>query len=170
VTKYKKIAMNYKNYDVGIVECYKVILKGWPSKLRFCNPSEIGTVDDIRTLRNALKNGECIWVAMSNREHEEHGKTLKLRQDAGEVVVRKRKTCSDKGRKRARDEVEEESGTESDDAVGVSEPQKKKKKASESHSHPRPHMSRGSKAKLPPAPKRKAFVVSDDDDESTSDD
>jgi hypothetical protein len=161
VTKYKKVAMNYVNYDVAIVERYKIILKGWPPTVRFCNPSEIGTVDDIRTLRNALKNGECIWVAMSNREHKEHGEMLKQRQEAGDVVVKKRKIRSDKGKKRARDEVENESGPESD----VAEP-RKKKKTTESHSRLRSRMSRGSKTKLPPAPKRKAYAVSDDEDET----
>lgn len=39
--------MNYANYDIAIVEKYKVELVGWPSQILFANPSAIGTVGNI---------------------------------------------------------------------------------------------------------------------------
>ena len=68
--------MNYVNYDTSIVERYKVKLRGWPSGVKFTNPSEIGTMNEIRALRDALKNGECIWVSLSKREQEGHSAML----------------------------------------------------------------------------------------------
>jgi len=61
----KNITVNYVNYETAIVEKYKVELLGWPSKIKFANPSAIGTVDEICMLCDALKAGECKWVVQT---------------------------------------------------------------------------------------------------------
>jgi hypothetical protein len=69
--KTKQIAMNYINYETAIVERFKVKLIGWTFSW-LVSPSEIGTVDDIRTLRNALKTGVCKWICLSKQELAAH--------------------------------------------------------------------------------------------------
>ncbi|KAF8219706.1 hypothetical protein L208DRAFT_1210884, partial [Tricholoma matsutake] len=80
----KNIGMSYVKYEQDIVVKYKVELCGWPTMIKFDNPSEISTVNNIRKLHQALQAGECKWLAM--------------KEAAGETVVRKRKERSDKGK------------------------------------------------------------------------
>jgi hypothetical protein len=74
-TKTKQIAMNYINYETAIVERFKVKLVGWTYH-QIVSPSEIGTVDEIRTLRDALKTGACKWIRLSKRELAAHVKEM----------------------------------------------------------------------------------------------
>ena len=94
--------MNYMNYDIAIVEKHNVELVGWPKAIPFANPSMIGTVGEIRILREALTSGECKWVAQSKRQQATHAAMLKMKRDNGEVIGKKRKQRSDKGKKRGR--------------------------------------------------------------------
>ena len=103
--------MNYVNYDIAIVEKHKVELVGWPTRIPFANPSAIGTIGDIRTLRGALTAGECKWIVQSKRQQGVHAAMLKTKRDSG-VVVGKRKQRSDKGKKRAHKGDEEDSSNE----------------------------------------------------------
>ncbi|KAF9230659.1 hypothetical protein BU15DRAFT_57027 [Melanogaster broomeanus] len=64
--------MNYIKYDVGIVQAYNVQLVNWPEKVKFGNPSTIGTVAEIRALRDALKAGTCTWKKLTRRELDAH--------------------------------------------------------------------------------------------------
>ncbi|KAH7918772.1 hypothetical protein BV22DRAFT_984305, partial [Leucogyrophana mollusca] len=61
ITGKKDIKMNYMNYDKSIVELHHIKLVGWPDVVKFTNPSLIGAVTDIRSLRDALTSGECHW-------------------------------------------------------------------------------------------------------------
>jgi hypothetical protein len=92
--------MSYVNYERDIVTKYKVKIIGWPSAVKFASPSEIGTVDDIRLLRQALKVGDCKWMVQTRRQQQAHIETLAARVAAGEVVGKKRKQRSDKGKTR----------------------------------------------------------------------
>jgi hypothetical protein len=47
VLNLKNIGMSYRKFGLDIVSKYKVKLFGWPLAIKFANPSEIGTVDDI---------------------------------------------------------------------------------------------------------------------------
>jgi hypothetical protein len=38
----KNVSMSYMKYDCDIVSKYKVELLGWPTSIKFANPSEIG--------------------------------------------------------------------------------------------------------------------------------
>ncbi|KAG1758160.1 hypothetical protein EDD22DRAFT_912125 [Suillus occidentalis] len=85
VTGKKNITMNYSNYETAVVETYAVQLIGWPASIKFINPSNIGTVGDIRKLRDALKARTCYWAALTRNATQE-------RSDAG--GSRKRKAYS----------------------------------------------------------------------------
>jgi hypothetical protein len=59
ITGNRKVKINYANYETSVVEAHSVKLVGWPQDINFVNPSGIGTVGEIRRLRDALKSGDC---------------------------------------------------------------------------------------------------------------
>jgi hypothetical protein len=153
----KNITMNYVNYDQAIVEKYKAKLVGWPMGLKFANPSAIGTVDDIRALRNALKTGECKWIALTKRQQAEHTEMLKIKRDAGEVVGKKRKERSDKGTKRSRKALGDDDGSDSgpDDNNKPAPPKRQRKR----------NLKGTASSKVPPTPKSKEFISEEEEEE-----
>lgn len=88
--------MNYKNYDMQIIQKYVVELVGWTYK-KMISPSEISTVDDVRALHNALRNGTCHWIRLTRAEVTKYAKEIEAREMTGEAVGTKRKERSDKG-------------------------------------------------------------------------
>lgn len=105
--------MNYENYEVSIVKMYGVKLVGWPPSIGFTCPSKIGTVGDMRKLRDALHSGQCFWKHLSSSECMSFGTGLDVCCSAGEQVKKPRKKHSDteKSRKRkAPSDVAVESG------------------------------------------------------------
>ncbi|KAG6875059.1 hypothetical protein C0993_010410 [Termitomyces sp. T159_Od127] len=96
----KTIKMNYMNYDAAIVEKHHVHIVGWPSRITFGSPSNISTIDDIRLLRSTLKDGSCKWAFLTAEERKEHDQKLASARKEGEVVGKKRKERSDKGKPR----------------------------------------------------------------------
>ena len=61
----RDLVMSYANYDNAIRTDLKVQLRGWLIGIKFATPSSIGTMGEIKTLHEALKTGECTWVAMN---------------------------------------------------------------------------------------------------------
>jgi len=59
------IAMSYSNYDLAIRSIHKVELHGWPLGIKFTSPSNVGALAEIKILHDAIKSGECTWVAMN---------------------------------------------------------------------------------------------------------
>ena len=58
-------------------------------------------MDQIKSLRDALKVGDCHWVKMTKRQQEVHAQELKTHQASGKLAIAKtRKERSDKGKKR----------------------------------------------------------------------
>ncbi|KAG1888969.1 uncharacterized protein F5891DRAFT_965858 [Suillus fuscotomentosus] len=102
ITGKKDIVMNYTNYETAIVEAYGVRLVGWPEGVDFISPSNIGTVGDIRRLRDALKTRMCSWTTLSPAEVKAHTAELDACRSAGEVVRKPRKKRSDAGVARKR--------------------------------------------------------------------
>ncbi|KAF8344691.1 hypothetical protein F5887DRAFT_850888, partial [Amanita rubescens] len=114
ITGREKVVMNYQNYDKSIVLKYKVKLDGWPVNIKFANPSDISTVDEIRSLRQALQTGNCHWVRLSEAQYTEHVNNVTQREDSGQAVGHKRKERSDKGKRhrvRAGDDDDNDEGT-----------------------------------------------------------
>ncbi|KAG1794347.1 uncharacterized protein HD556DRAFT_1236853 [Suillus plorans] len=102
VTGKKDIGMNYHNYETAIVETYGIRLVGWPHGVNFISPSNIGTVGDIRKLRDALKARTCYWTVLSPAEIKAHTAELEARCSAGDVIRKPRKKRSDAGVPRKR--------------------------------------------------------------------
>ncbi|KAH7905913.1 hypothetical protein BJ138DRAFT_1017035 [Hygrophoropsis aurantiaca] len=97
-----QFTMNYDNYETAIMNTLHVKLIGWPADVPFRTPWKIHTVSEMRRLRDALKFGECYWVAMSAREAAEHSKSLTTRRQAGETIGKPRAPRSDRGKKRGK--------------------------------------------------------------------
>jgi hypothetical protein len=176
--------MCYVKYDQNIVTKYKVELVGWPASIKFANPSEIGIVDDIRKLRQALMVGECKWIVQSRGQQAAYTEKLARKVAAGEQVPKKRKQRSDKGKRRGSKGGKNTSGQSGKGAskhagdrdTGESEDDSEKDNdGDESTQPPKKRQKVGAVAKtriqkkLPPAPKSKVFVADsdeeDDDDE-----
>ena len=83
ITGNRKIKMNYNNYESSIVELHSVKVVGWPKNVKFINPSGIGTVGEIRKLRDALKASECHWVKLTRAEIAAHTQQLTERRQQG---------------------------------------------------------------------------------------
>lgn len=98
----KKAKMNYVNYQKAIMQDLGVMLRGWPDDVKFANPSEIGTVGEIRRLRGHLKSGQCHWVKMTPSQIKEHAAKLESLREAGQAVGKPRKKRSDAGTSRKR--------------------------------------------------------------------
>ena len=117
--------MNYTNYDTQVIQKYQCKIVGWTFKT-FVSPFNINTVDDLQTLRDALRCGACFWVRMTKAEVSKHAADLVLQEAAGEVIGKKRKERSDKGVKKGPTNKcgNEGSGDDSDNAEAG--PSKKK--------------------------------------------
>lgn len=156
--------MNYHNYDTSIVQRHSVQIRGWPTDVPFASPSEIGTVNAIRTLRDALKTGSTKWVRMTSREVTAHAAGLKEKARSGEAVGRKRKTRSDKGIRRKgkgkavlgpESDGDESGGDSEGEGSGLAAPPAQKKWKTKPHAT-RPMGSApraGPSSQVPPRPK-----------------
>jgi hypothetical protein len=108
--------MNYVNYERAIMEGLAAMLVGWPADLKFANPSEIGTVSEIRKLRDRLKSGQCHWVKMSQSQLREHAAKLEALREAGQTIGKPRKKRSDAGTSRKRKQPSENQENEEPEA------------------------------------------------------
>ncbi|KAG1726515.1 uncharacterized protein EDB91DRAFT_1086747 [Suillus paluster] len=87
----KKINMNYDNYENKIVEKHRIILEGWTYR-QVQNPGKIGHREDLVTLLNALVNGRCVWVKLSEQNLEQRMESNRERAKNGESIYKPRKT------------------------------------------------------------------------------
>jgi hypothetical protein len=144
VSRTPKAVMNYVNYDSQVIQKYQCKIVGWTFNT-LISPFDMNTVDDLRTLRDALRCGACFWVRMTKGEVSKHAADLVLREAAGEVIGKKRKQRSDKGvtkglkTKRGANDKEDSSDGDNEEEAG---PSKKKKKVT-----PKPKPSTKTKVK-----------------------
>ena len=83
--------MNYANYETSIMQQMGVRLVGWLKTVKFINPSQIGTVLEIHTLRDGLRSGGCHWIKLTRAQLDMHCIDMEERQEKGEVVGKQRK-------------------------------------------------------------------------------
>lgn len=166
--------MNYSNYDTRVIQKFQVKLIGWTYN-KFVSPFEIHTIDDVRTLVEALRCGRCHWVRLTAGEISKHAKDVEARKAAGETVGKPRKVRSDLGSKKPR-KRNTDGSDDDDDSNNDAGPSKKKRKlvpkstaarkpstASKTSKGKKKATTKSSKAQLPPA-KSKEFISDDDDD------
>ena len=99
VSRSPKAVMNYTNYDTQVIQKYQCKVVGWTFN-KFISPFDIHTVDDLRTLRDALRCGACFWVRMTKAEVSKHTAEMVLREKAGGVIGRRGSRDQTKGLRR----------------------------------------------------------------------
>ena len=87
--------MNYANYETAIVQQYSMCLVSWPKSVKFVNPSQIGTVLEIRTLWDDLRSGACHWVKLTKSQLAAHIANHEEWCEQGETIGKQRKKRSD---------------------------------------------------------------------------
>jgi hypothetical protein len=84
--------INYRNYELQIVEKYGVILDGFPLP-KVVNPEQAGSRKDLEKVLRSLKDGTCKWVKLSDDELEarvERNRNRRL-DEQGESLYHRRK-------------------------------------------------------------------------------
>ena len=84
----KIIKMNYTNFDTSIVQAYRCKIIGWVGK--FVNPSEIGTIEQLRTLRDVWASGSARWVRLSPTQVKAHMAEVNEQIERGDVTIKVR--------------------------------------------------------------------------------
>ena len=82
--------MNYENYENRIVEGFGVDLVGWP----FAKVENFGELhhSDLTILLEALENGRCHWIKLSEEELQNRMASNHARHEAGEQIYKEQKT------------------------------------------------------------------------------
>jgi hypothetical protein len=135
----KIIKMNYTNFDTSIVQAYRCKIIGWVGK--FVNPSEIGTIEQLRTLRDVWASGSAWWVRLSPTQVKAHMAEVNEQIERGDVTIKVRKRRSDAGQSRG-------GKRKSSDKENDQRPKKKVKRA-----------------RVQLLPKSNATIATDDEDE-----
>ena len=171
ITNIPNPGMNYLNYATSIQQKHHVELLGWPASIPFANPHHITVVAVTRRLQHALSVGTCKWVVMTKRRVKEHSAMLALAVDGGDIVSKKRKPRSDKGKKRkcpttaaVEDEEEGDEDDNDDDEHDVPPPAKKRSHTTAKVTSTAKKAQRITKTLPPTAPKSKSLIDSEDDE------
>lgn len=138
----KIIKMNYANYDKSIVEGHKCKIIGWVGP--FVNPSEIGSIQALRDLRNVWASGAARWIRLSSDQVKAHMAEIEVLRERGEITVKVRKQRSDAGKSRGG-----------------------KRKLSDKENMHRHKTAKRARTQLPPKSKE---LISDSEDEEGDDD
>jgi hypothetical protein len=78
------VKMNYTNFDTSIVQVYKCKIIGWVGK--FANPSEIGSIEQLRTLCDAWASGSAQWIRLSLTQVKAHMAEVDEQIERGDVT------------------------------------------------------------------------------------
>jgi hypothetical protein len=92
--------MNYERYIKAVVLGYGCALIGWPQSVNFISPTNISTVDEMRTLHDTLRDGTCRWKVLNAAEKEKWRQEYEEKVESGEIVEQVRKVRGDKGEER----------------------------------------------------------------------
>jgi hypothetical protein len=94
----KTVQMNYANFNSKIILPYRCTIVGWTGK--FVNPSEIGSIEELRTLYDAWASGAARWIRLTAAQVKKHKTDIEEQIERGEMVVKVRKRRSDAGQSR----------------------------------------------------------------------
>ncbi|KAJ7027584.1 hypothetical protein C8F04DRAFT_1189390 [Mycena alexandri] len=111
----KKVNMRYEDYDRFVLD-HGYELLGWPEDAPFMAPSNLGTLERLRPLYDALVSGSCCWEPISEARKKELGaavankekRSKKERSDKGMSRAESKATREKRKRKEERDEDDDE--------------------------------------------------------------
>ncbi|KAJ7017831.1 hypothetical protein C8F04DRAFT_1331374 [Mycena alexandri] len=110
----KKVSMRYEDYDRFVLD-HGYELLGWPEDVPFMAPSNLGTVERLRPLYDALVSGSCRWEPISEERKKElaaavakkEKKSKKERSDKG-MSWAESKAAREKRKRKERDDDDED--------------------------------------------------------------
>ncbi|KAG1752342.1 uncharacterized protein EDB91DRAFT_1243121 [Suillus paluster] len=93
--------MQWAYYFRNIVQCYQVMIEGWPDNVPFANLSQVSSaLPELNRLLRKWESGATRWKTLTDEEFDkilhEHNDQL----NHGEINDHRRRTRSDKGKKR----------------------------------------------------------------------
>ncbi|KAG1795025.1 uncharacterized protein HD556DRAFT_1473186 [Suillus plorans] len=93
--------MHWAHYWWNIVQHYLVVIEGWPQNVPFVNLSTVSSaLPDLEMLLDKWETGEIHWKHLDEDEYEKLCQECREKVSSGEVIEKRRQTCSDKGKKR----------------------------------------------------------------------
>ncbi|KAG2741137.1 hypothetical protein P692DRAFT_201684588, partial [Suillus brevipes Sb2] len=101
VTSDPSAKMQWADYFRNVVQRYQVIVEGWPENIPFTNLSQSSSaLQDLEMLFHRWDTGKIYWRTLSDDEFAQLRKEREDKLESGELVERRRRTRSDKGKKR----------------------------------------------------------------------
>ncbi|KAG1899707.1 uncharacterized protein F5891DRAFT_927347, partial [Suillus fuscotomentosus] len=103
VTGESNARMQWADYFRNVVNRYQVAIKGWPEHIPFTNLSSVtNALPDLHTLLDCWKSGNTRWEVLNDEELEQLRRERNEKIDSGDIIESRRRTRSDKGKKRVR--------------------------------------------------------------------
>jgi hypothetical protein len=95
--------MHWMNYWRNVVQRYQVAVEGWPDNIPFVNLSKVSSaLPDLEMLLRKWKSGGIYWKELDDDEYQELRVDHDEKIESGKIIESRRRTRSDKGKKRAR--------------------------------------------------------------------
>jgi hypothetical protein len=102
ITKDKDAKMHWTNYFHNVIQCYQVIIKGWPTNIPFTNLSQVSSaLPNLDMLLRKWQSNAIKWRQVDNEEFQQLLKEHNEKLENGKLVKHHWRTHSDKGKKRA---------------------------------------------------------------------
>ncbi|EGO01357.1 hypothetical protein SERLA73DRAFT_72302 [Serpula lacrymans var. lacrymans S7.3] len=101
----QKAKMQWTQYWRNIIQRYQVKIEGWPENIPFGNLSRISSaLPDLEMLLRKWQSGATYWKNLTDEEFKELSVEHDHQIESGDIQVLKRRTRSDKGEKRAKNQ------------------------------------------------------------------
>ncbi len=112
-------SMSYVHFTRDVELIHRVTIVGWTAD-RFCNPSDLSNnITELTKLRDALKNGSCKFVKLTDEQYNQVKKKYDEQVAAGVFADRKKR--KDIGTKRKKTAVQEGEGVGGEGVGGEDE-------------------------------------------------
>ncbi|KAG1844313.1 hypothetical protein DFJ58DRAFT_731230 [Suillus subalutaceus] len=93
--------MQWALYFRNIIQRYQVMIEGWPDNIPFANLSQVSSaLPELDRLFRRWKSGATHWKTLTDKEFEKVLQEHNDKLDHGEIDDHRRRTRSDKGKKR----------------------------------------------------------------------
>ncbi|KAG1792380.1 hypothetical protein EV424DRAFT_1280151, partial [Suillus variegatus] len=103
ITKDENAKMHWANYFRNVVQRYKVVIEGWPANIPFVNLSQASSaLPDLEMIRRKWESRAICWREIDDEEFQQLLEERNEKLESGEITDHRRRTRSDKGKKRAR--------------------------------------------------------------------
>ncbi|KAG1860769.1 hypothetical protein F4604DRAFT_1930089 [Suillus subluteus] len=102
ITKDKNMKMHWANYFRNVVQRYQVVIEGWPANIPFVNLSQASSaLPDLEMICRKWESRAICWREINDEEFQQLLEERNEKLESGEITDHRRRTRSDKGKKRA---------------------------------------------------------------------